>query len=286
MLGAAPTTDPTWARIKAGAVQAAKNTGVQVSYQALDLLSTPAMSQAITTAIGSHPDGLILPLTNCAEATADLQAAFLVNTTVFAINTGSACAATLGLPAYIGQVDYQAGLAAGRELITGGAKNVLCIVPDATNQLDNDRCHGVSDALTKVHDHVQVVTVSPGDVSAGTQKMVALLNGDPTIDGLITADTNAATMAIPAVQQLVRVSSFYLASFDLSTPVLQAIARGTMRFAVDQQPYLQGYLAVTLLALYKKSLDTIVNPVISTGPTFVTSANVTQIEQLVAAGTH
>lgn len=286
LIGGTPTTDPTWALIEAGADQAAKNTGVHVSYEALDLTSTTAMSQAISTAIGTHTDGLMMPLSNCAEATADLQSALLVNIAVIAINTGSTCAAKVGILAYIGQVDYQAGLAAGQQLISAGAKNVLCIMPDAANLVDADRCHGVSDALTKAHDQVHVVTISPSDVSAGTQKIGSLLNGDPTIDGVITADTATAAMAIPATQHLVRASSFYLASFDLSSAVLQAIAQGTMRFAVDQQPYLQGYLAVTWLALYKRNLDAVVNPVISTGPTFVTSSNVAQIEQAVAAGTH
>jgi simple sugar transport system substrate-binding protein len=76
-----------------------------------------------------------------------------------------------------------------------------------------------------------------------------------------------------------------LATFDLSTPVLQAIQQGDILFAVDQQPYLQGYLPIVLLTLHKTNLSEITAPVVPTGPDFVTQDNVTQIEQLVAAGT-
>jgi simple sugar transport system substrate-binding protein len=58
-----------------------------------------------------------------------------------------------------------------------------------------------------------------------------------------------------------------------------------MLFAIDQQQYLQGYLPIVLLTLYKTNLNTIANDVLQTGPGFVTSANVNQVIQLTAQGT-
>ena len=76
-----------------------------------------------------------------------------------------------------------------------------------------------------------------------------------------------------------------LATFDLSSQVLQAIKSGQMLFAIDQQQYLQGYLPIVLLTLYATNLNTIANDVLQTGPGFVTSANVNQVIQLTAQGT-
>ncbi|TMC90337.1 MAG: LacI family transcriptional regulator, partial [Chloroflexi bacterium] len=76
-----------------------------------------------------------------------------------------------------------------------------------------------------------------------------------------------------------------LATFDLSSDVLQAIKNGQMLFAIDQQQYLQGYLPIVLLTLYKTNLNTIANDVLQTGPGFVTPANVSQVIQLTAQGT-
>jgi simple sugar transport system substrate-binding protein len=76
-----------------------------------------------------------------------------------------------------------------------------------------------------------------------------------------------------------------LATFDLSPEVLAAIRDGKMLFAIDQQQYLQGYVPIVLLTLYKENLNTLANPVIMTGPGFVTQENAAQVIDLAAAGT-
>ena len=73
--------------------------------------------------------------------------------------------------------------------------------------------------------------------------------------------------------------------FDLSPDVLKAIAAGDMLFAIDQQQYLQGYLPIVLLTLYATNLNTIANPVLMTGPGFVTQENAAQVIDLAAKGT-
>jgi simple sugar transport system substrate-binding protein len=81
-------------------------------------------------------------------------------------------------------------------------------------------------------------------------------------------------------------SSAKLATFDLNADVAKAVQDGKILFAVDQQPYLQGYLPVVMLTLYKTNLNVLGGgqPVL-TGPTLVTKDNAAQIEKLAAAGT-
>jgi simple sugar transport system substrate-binding protein len=76
-----------------------------------------------------------------------------------------------------------------------------------------------------------------------------------------------------------------LATFDLSPEVLEAIRDGNMLFAIDQQQYLQGYLPVVMLSLYANNLNTVANPVIMTGPGFVTQDNAERVIALSEAGT-
>jgi simple sugar transport system substrate-binding protein len=90
---------------------------------------------------------------------------------------------------------------------------------------------------------------------------------------------------LKALQDLNKTGQIKLATFDLSSDVLKAIKGGQMVFAIDQQQYLQGYLPIVLLTLYKTNLNTIANDVLMTGPGFVTSANVSQVIQLTAQGT-
>ena len=67
--------------------------------------------------------------------------------------------------------------------------------------------------------------------------------------------------------------------------MLQAIVDGNMLFAIDQQQYLQGYLPIVLLTLNAENLNTVANPVIMTGPGFVTAENAERVIELSEAGT-
>jgi simple sugar transport system substrate-binding protein len=55
---------------------------------------------------------------------------------------------------------------------------------------------------------------------------------------------------------------------------------------VDQQPYLQGYLPIVFLQLYKENADTVGGgrPVL-TGPAFVDKSNVDTVSAYAARGT-
>jgi simple sugar transport system substrate-binding protein len=65
-----------------------------------------------------------------------------------------------------------------------------------------------------------------------------------------------------------------LASFDMDEAALKRIKDGSQLFAIDQQPYLQGYLAVSLLnGLVNFGLDLPTKPIL-TGPGIVSAANV------------
>ena len=48
----------------------------------------------------------------------------------------------------------------------------------------------------------------------------------------------------------------WFATFDLSDDIAKGIKDGTIKFAIDQQPYLQGYIPVAVLAIMKKEKTT------------------------------
>ena len=75
------------------------------------------------------------------------------------------------------------------------------------------------------------------------------------------------------------------ATFDLSPDILTAIRAGQILFAVDQQPYLQGYLPIVFLTQHRLyGLLPAHGTVIPTGPSFVTRANVARVQKLVDDG--
>jgi simple sugar transport system substrate-binding protein len=72
-----------------------------------------------------------------------------------------------------------------------------------------------------------------------------------------------------------------IGTFDLGPDVLAAVRAGRIRFAVDQQAYLQGYLPVALLTQRARyGLFPQEGGIIATGPHFVTRANAAQAIEL------
>ena len=68
-------------------------------------------------------------------------------------------------------------------------------------------------------------------------------------------------------------------SFDLSADIAQGIKDGIVAAAIDQQPFLQGYMPVSLLTHYVR-YGVIPANNINTGPGFVTKDNIKLVERL------
>ena len=77
-----------------------------------------------------------------------------------------------------------------------------------------------------------------------------------------------------------------LITFDLNSDVAQAIQDGKLEFAVDQQPYVQGYMAVTALWMnITNGNDMGGGGPVLTGPSLVDKTNIAQILPFVKANT-
>ena len=91
--------------------------------------------------------------------------------------------------------------------------------------------------------------------------------------------TLGAPIALAAIQAQGDASSTAkVVTFDLNQDAAQAIKDGKIQFSVDQQPYVQGYMAVTSLWLNLTNGNDIGGgkPTL-TGPSIVDSTNIDQI---------
>ena len=114
--------------------------------------------------------------------------------------------------------------------------------------------------------------------------MKSKLLGDNSFDAVLSLTRTVTTATLAGMEAAG--STAELASFDIDTDVLQAIKDDKVAFTVDQQQYLQGYLAIVFLVLNHDNLNTVGGglPVL-TGPAFVTADNVDEIVKLVENGT-
>ena len=281
------STDPFWSVVKKGVDQAAHDMCVTAHYEAPTgtTFDVVAMSHLIDDAVATHPDGLVVSIPDAAGLGASIKAAVAAGIPVISINSGSDVAQSLGVLVHIGQTEEAAGKGGGVKMGAAGVKHALCVNQEVGNAALTLRCKGFAEGLAETGGTVKVIGVNLSNPTQTQQTVEAALQHDPTIDGILTLGPTGATPTIKALQDLNKLGQIKLATFDLSSDVLNAIKAGQMLFAIDQQQYLQGYLPIVLLTLYKTNLNTIANSILQTGPGFVDSSNVSQVIQLTAAGT-
>ncbi len=98
--------------------------------------------------------------------------------------------------------------------------------------------------------------------------MTSKLQQDKSCDYVVTLNAGIALTAVQAAKDAG--SPAKIGTFDTSKEMAKAVKDGTVQFAVDQQPYLQGYLAIDAIWLYKTNGNTIGGGEATlTGPAFI-----------------
>jgi simple sugar transport system substrate-binding protein len=278
-------SDPFWSVVSRGVEQAGADMRVTVEYQAPGTFDMVAMSQLIDAAVASAPDGLVVSIPDADALGPSITAAIEAGIPVISINSGSDVAGELGVLAHIGQTEYEAGFGAGQRMAAAGAKNALCVNQEVGNVGLDLRCQGFTDAMTEAGGTVAVLAVDLADPTGSQNKIAAALTADATVDSILTLGPTGAAPTLAALTEGGQLGTILLATFDLSPDVLAAVRDGNMLFAIDQQQYTQGYLAIVYMTLYLENLNTPGNILIPTGPGFVTQETAERVIDLSAAGT-
>lgn len=278
-------SDPFWSVVKNGVDAGARDMGVKVEYQAPTTFDMVQMSQLIDAAVASKPDGLVVSIPDADALGGAIRAAVAAGIPVFSINSGSDVAEELGVMAHIGQTEYEAGYGGGKRMAAAGITKALCVNQEVGNAALDLRCQGFADALKESGIESSVLAVDLADPTESQQRVLAALSATPDVDGILTLGPTGATPTLKGLQDEGLLSKIKLATFDLSPEVLEAIRDGDMLFAIDQQQYLQGYLPIVFLTLFKENLNTPGSKVILTGPGFVTKDNAAQVIELSKQGT-
>jgi simple sugar transport system substrate-binding protein len=271
--------DAFWSIVKAGAQKAGGDMGDNLTYESD---GDPAkQSQLIDAAVNQKVDGLVVSMANPDALKESIQRAVAAGIPVITINAGGSRSKEFGALTHIGSDETVAGTAVGTQLKASGAKNVICVIHEAGNVSLEQRCAAVKAALGGTTTNLQV---DNNNLPAAQATIKAKLQADKTIDGVVTLGGQVAVVAGQAIADAG--SAAKLATFDLNADVAKAVSDGKILFAVDQQPYLQGYLAVVMLTQYKANLNVLGGgQQVLTGPTLVTKDNAAAIEKLAAAGT-
>ncbi|WP_246127758.1 sugar ABC transporter substrate-binding protein [Amycolatopsis rhizosphaerae] len=270
--------DAFWNVVKNGAEQAGKDLGVGVDYYSDGDPGNQA--KLIENAVAQKVGGLVVSMANPQALQTAVQDAVKAGIPVVTINSGEDFSAAFGAIAHVGQSEGLAGQGAGQRLKAAGRTKLLCVIHEAGNIGQNQRCDGAKQAFGDVTT-LQVDISNPADAES---RIRGALQSDPSIDAVLALNSQVAARAVSAAKSAN--SKAQVATFDLNADVAAGIKDGSILFAVDQQQYEQGYLPIVMLKLYKENANTLGggHPV-QTGPGFVDKTNIDTVAPYVQRGT-
>ncbi|MEV7339526.1 sugar ABC transporter substrate-binding protein [Streptomyces sp. NPDC093544] len=271
--------DTFWDIVQSGAKQAAVKDNINFLYSHDD--EAQQQAQLVDTAVDKKVDGIIVTLAKPDAMKAAVARAEKAGIPVITVNSGSEESKEFGALTHIGQDETIAGEAVGDELDKRGKKKALCILHEQGNVGHEQRCAGIKKTFDGTVENLYVTGTSMPDVQSS---IGAKLQADNSIDTVVTLGAPYADTAVKAKADAG--SKAEIDTFDLNAKVATELKDGTLGFAVDQQPYLQGYEAVDLLWLYKYNADVLGGgePVL-TGPQIITKDMAGALEKYTERGT-
>lgn len=272
-----------WSIVRNGANDAAKVLGVTLDYQG-SAGDAKRQSEMINAAITQGAQGLAVSAPDIGAISSAVNAATSRGIPVVTLNSGAELLKENPLViTHVGQSEQIAGRKAGEALAATGAKTVLCILHEVNNIGLQERCKGAAEGMAEANGGrvVNIQVTGKADPSSTAREVGAAIEAQKP-QAVLTLDPDIAMASLRETKK----AGVSLATFDISPAVLTAVTAGDVLFAVDQQPYLQGYLPVTFLELAVRNRNEVgAGNIVLTGPSLVTKENAAAIASLAAQGT-
>jgi simple sugar transport system substrate-binding protein len=271
--------DTFWDIIRKGANAAAAKDNVTFKYSSD--ASSGNQANLIQSAIDSKVDGIAVTLPDPPALNPAVKKAIAAGIPVVAFNAGIGAYVQSGALSYFGSDESLAGQTGGKRASDEGYKHVLCVVQFQGQVQLEARCDGVKSTFsgkwTKLY-------VNGADRPSEQSTIAAKLKQDPSIDFIITLGAPDALAAIQAIKD--SGSKAKLGTFDFNPQIPPRIKADEIQWAIDQQPFLQGYEAVDSLWLYKVNGNVLGGgkPTL-TGPFLVDKSNIDFVGKFAAGGT-
>jgi simple sugar transport system substrate-binding protein len=305
LISHAPDSDSWWNTIKNAIKQAGEDFGVQVDYRNPPSGDLADMARLIEQAAAANYDGVITTIADHQVLKGAIGRVTGKKIPLITINSGTTKQSEeLGAIMHVGQPEYEAGKGAGERAKAKGVKSFLCVNHYATNPASFERCRGFGEAIGV--DFKKSTLDAGDDPTAIEAKVAAWLRQNPGTQAVLTLGPTSAHPTLKALEKSGQAGKLYMATFDLSDEISRGIKEGKIAFGIDQQPYLQGYIPVAVLATMKQMKTTDLKKVadavranakakarfaeyglepaygsrhIGSGPGFVTKDNIAKVEK-------
>jgi simple sugar transport system substrate-binding protein len=270
-------TNPFFVPAKYGSYDAAALVGSTAEWDGSASSDVGEMVVAMRQAIHSGADGIAVSIIDPLAFNGPTALALSKGIPVVSYNADGGKGNTR--LAYYGQDNYQSGLELGARLVTLVERgDVYIFIATPRQQNIQPRIDGALDAIRDSGRPVVAHVVASGvEVSGERTKIEATYKAHKGLRGLFAVDAGS-TAGVAAVMRKYRLHArgVRAGGYDLLPTTLQAIHDRDLDFAIDQQPYLQGFLPVLQLFLDRYSSGLVAPADTNTGLNFVTRESVSR----------
>jgi simple sugar transport system substrate-binding protein len=277
-----PSSDPFGSVIVNGFNAACREYQVSCTYRALSTLAFNAadMIKLLQDAKAASPDGLIAANPAPAGLNATLKSISNSGIPLVLANTGYGQTAATGALTFIGNQEYSLGQTGGEALRKLGAKHAVLFTAQPGIPLVDERNAGFKAGFKGT---VVNAAVAPTDIS-NSSKMTNILKAtllkDKSVDAVFSIGSALNPSMLAARASLgSRAANIHWSSIDLGPLAVKALQNKQMDFALAQQQYLEGYLAVQDLVFYLRGGFEPARTFTPVGPLLVTPANIATFVQ-------
>ncbi|NKB68409.1 MAG: substrate-binding domain-containing protein [Candidatus Latescibacteria bacterium] len=284
--------NPFWNVVIKGMEDAAQRYDVEAQWLSNPTFSIEDMAAFLDDAIAQKVDGIGITCPDPAAIREGIERARDAGIPTIVLNTADPDAGTPNaLPTlfYIGASEFMGGQANGRALLAAAAaqgldlKKALCPIQEVGHSGLEARCAGLRSVLEPAGIKVDGLTIS-NDIESSAGLLSDYFLGHPQTQAIATlGPLPADAFYLYADEQGLDPGALLHVTHDTSPAIFTHIRNGYTLQAIDQQPYLQGYLTVVFLYLNRQFGLSLATDAL-TGPFAITAANVDQIEQLVRDG--
>ena len=268
------TTNPFFVPTKYGAEDACKLLGCSYQWTGSESSNVGEMVNAVNSAISSKADGIAVSLVDRKAFNAPVQKALNAKIPVVGYNADAEGNPRL---AYIGQDLFVSGQEMGKrivDLVGSGDVALFIATPGSLNI--QPRIDGAIDSIKKSGKGIQYHTVATGaEVPKELSTIDAYWVGHKNTKGMFAVDAGSTQSTAQVIKKYsLRDKGVKGGGYDLLNPTIQLLEAGQIDFTIDQQPYLQGFLPVLELFMYKASETLTGVADVNTGLKFLTKETV------------
>jgi simple sugar transport system substrate-binding protein len=246
------TTNPFFTPTQNGAADACKLLGCSYQWTGSQNSNVGEMVSALNSAVSAGVDGIGVSLVSTTAFNSPVAKALAAKIPVVAYNADVKNNPRLS---YIGQDLYVSGQEMGQRiasLVPSGDVALFIATPGSLNI--QPRIDGAQAAL-KPHSGIKVHVVATG--AALPQELSTIdsyATAHPSTKGLFAVDAGSTqSLAQTIKKHNLRAQGVKGGGYDLTPITQQLLANAQIDFTIDQQPYLQGFLPILQLYMYKVS---------------------------------